>query len=182
MIPFILGALAAVGLSELSKRNKPKMVDGGGVGKSYLHLFKLTYPDGQYRVESYDGKYMPPNEAMQKMKIINLRGLKSYKYKGVSSDSEQYKQWFGRKDIGYSNTEAWDEIFEGKYAKGGDVKGGKIGEYRVIGIIRFADDEKELNINETILAISNNDAISKIKKRYIGIAPDSDLFADIINE
>jgi hypothetical protein len=33
MIPFILGALAAVGLSELSKRNKPKMADGGGVGK-----------------------------------------------------------------------------------------------------------------------------------------------------
>jgi hypothetical protein len=37
MIPFILGALAAVGLSELSKRNKPKMVDGGGVGSYRNH-------------------------------------------------------------------------------------------------------------------------------------------------
>jgi hypothetical protein len=35
MIPFILGALAAVGLSELSKRNKPKIyANGGQVGFS----------------------------------------------------------------------------------------------------------------------------------------------------
>jgi hypothetical protein len=97
---------------------------GGGVGKSksYLHLYKLTYPNGQYRVESYDGEAMTPKEALEKMRI-SLRGLKSYKYSGASSDSENYKKWYHKKDNGYSDTEAWDEVFgKEKYAKGGAMK------------------------------------------------------------
>jgi hypothetical protein len=97
--------------------------DGGGVGKSksYLHLYKLTYPNGQYRVESYDGEAMTPKEALEKMRI-SLRGLKSYKYSSASSDSENYKEWYHRKDIGYSDTEAWDEVFgSDKYSDGGGV-------------------------------------------------------------
>jgi hypothetical protein len=95
--------------------------DGGGVGDSFLHLYKLTYPDGFYIVESYDGEYMSPKEAMEKMRI-NVKNFKSYKYKGVSSQNPKYKEWNDRKDIGYSNTEAWDEVFENeKYAKGGGV-------------------------------------------------------------
>lgn len=97
--------------------------NGGGVGKakSYLHLYKLTYPNGQYRVEAYDGEAMTPKEALEKMRI-SLRGLKSYKYSGASSDSENYKKWYEKKDIGYSDTEAWDEVFGSqKYANGGGV-------------------------------------------------------------
>lgn len=97
--------------------------NGGGVGKSksYLHLYKLTYPNGQYRVEAYDGEAMTPKEALEKMRI-SLRGLKSYKYSGASNDSENYKKWYDKKDIGYSDTEAWDEVFGSqKYANGGGV-------------------------------------------------------------
>ena len=94
---------------------------GGGVGDSFLHLYKLTYPDGFYIVESYDGEYMSPKEAMEKMKI-RPRYFKSYKYRGVSSQNPKYKEWYNKKDIGYSNTEAWDEVFENEeYAKGGEV-------------------------------------------------------------
>jgi hypothetical protein len=99
------------------------MAKGGGVAKakSYLHLYKLTYPNGQYIVESYDGKAMTPKEALEKMRI-SLRGLKSYKYSGASSDSDNYKKWYLKKDIGYSDTEAWDEVFGSeKYATGGGV-------------------------------------------------------------
>lgn len=97
-----------------------KYANGGGVEDSFLHLYKLTYPDGHYIVESYDGYAMSPKEAMEKMRI-NIRGLKSYKYKGVSSNNDKYKEWYDRKDIGYSNTEAWEEVFENKYAKGGNT-------------------------------------------------------------
>jgi hypothetical protein len=94
---------------------------GGEVAKSYLHLYKLTYPNGEYTVEAYDGDYMTPKEALEKMRI-SLRGLKSYKYSGASSDSANYKKWHHKKDIGYSNTEAWDEVFGSeKYAKGGST-------------------------------------------------------------
>ena len=98
-----------------------KYADGGGVTDSFLHLYKLTYPDGFYIVESYDGEYMSPKEAMEKMRI-NIKNFKSYKYKGVSSQNPKYKEWNERKDIGYSNTEAWDEVFENeKFADGGGV-------------------------------------------------------------
>jgi hypothetical protein len=103
---------------------------GGKVAKSYLHLYKLTYPNGEYTVEAYDGDYMTPKEALEKMRI-SLRGLKSYKYSGASSDSANYKKWHHKKDIGYSNTEAWDEVFGSeKYAKGGSTyaEGGNITE------------------------------------------------------
>jgi len=96
-----------------------KFVDGGGVGDSFLHLYKLTYPDGFYIVESYDGYYMTPKEALEKMRI-NVKNFKSYKYKGISSQNPKYKDWNDRKDIGYSDTEAWDEVFENdKYSEGG---------------------------------------------------------------
>jgi uncharacterized small protein (DUF1192 family) len=108
---------------EVNYENFDMYAKGGGVGKSksYLHLYKLTYPNGQYRVESYDGEAMTPKEALEKMRI-SLRGLKSYKYAGASSDSDNYKKWHTKKDIGYSDTEAWDEVFgKEKYAKGGGV-------------------------------------------------------------
>jgi len=122
MIPFltyILGGATAVALSEFSK--KRKMAEGGGVG-SFLHLYKLTYPNGDYIVESYDGYAMSPKEAMEKMGI-SLRGWKAYKYKGISSNNPKYKEWYDKKNIGYSNTEAWDEVFEKEQmAEGGRVK------------------------------------------------------------
>jgi hypothetical protein len=118
---------------------------------SFLHLYKLTYPDGQYRVESYDGYYMSPKEAMEKMGI-SLKGDQygnpylSYKYKGVPSSSEQYKQWYHKKDIDYSNTEAWDEVFgtneKGKkMADGGMAKGGMaLSNDEIMQNIEFEDD------------------------------------------
>jgi len=106
---------------------------GGEVRENFLHLYKLTYPDGTYRVESYDSYPMSPKEAMEKMNIV-LRGLKSYKYKGVSSSNPKYKGWYERKDIGYSNTEAWDEVFEDSFAEGGVIKTIPAGqEYRYVG-------------------------------------------------
>ena len=114
-------------LSEIESelhRYERNYAKGGGVGKSksYLHLYKLTYPNGQYRVESYDGEAMTPKEALEKMRI-SLRGLKSYKYSGASSDSENYKKWYQTKDMGYSDTDAWDKVFGSeKMAKGGAMK------------------------------------------------------------
>jgi hypothetical protein len=112
---------AKLGIDTITSDFTSGYADGGGVGKSksYLHLYKLTYSDGLYIVESYDGYAMSPKEAMEKMRI-NIRGLKSYKYKVVSSNNDKYKEWYDRKDIGYSNTEAWDEVFgSDKYANGG---------------------------------------------------------------
>ena len=124
MLPLIIGAvgLIAYGLFEENKKPKvaKKMAKGGEVGKIYLHTYKLTYPDGRYVVEVYEGEPLSPKEAMEKMRI-SIRGLKSYKYSGASIDSEKYKQWHERKDIGYSDTEAWDEVFGNKMAKGGNV-------------------------------------------------------------
>ena len=103
-----------------------KMKTGGGVEKSVLHLYKLTYPNGQYIVEDYNGGSMTPKEALEKMRI-SLRGFKSYKYASASSDSDNYKKWHTKKSIGYSNTEAWDEVFgKEKYEKGGGVDSIKI--------------------------------------------------------
>jgi hypothetical protein len=118
---------------------------GGKVAKSYLHLYKLTYPNGEYTVEAYDGDYMTPKEALEKMRI-SLRGLKSYKYSGASSDSANYKKWHHKKDIGYSNTEAWDEVFGSeKYAKGGSTyaEGGEIKEFN-----NFKDYVREMENDE----------------------------------
>lgn len=110
-------------LTEEGKKfvEKKTYADGGGVGDSFLHLYKLTYPDGFYIVESYDGYYMTPKEALEKMRI-NVKNFKSYKYKGISSQNPKYKEWNDTKDIGYSNTEAWDEVFENdKYSDGGGI-------------------------------------------------------------
>ena len=108
------------------KLSTQQYADGGmAKGESFLHLYKLTYPDGKYRVDVYDGYYMSPKEALEKMRI-SLSGLKAYKYSGVSSDSLKYKQWYDKKNMGYSNTEAWDEVFESKMAEGGSIEQGNI--------------------------------------------------------
>lgn len=120
-VGFAMGDMA---ISNVVINKSGMMAKGGGVGKakSYLHLYKLTSPNGQYRVEVYDGAAMTPKEALEKMRI-SLRGLKSYKYAGASSDSDNYKKWHTKKDIGYSDTEAWDEVFgKDKYAEGGMFK------------------------------------------------------------
>ena len=119
-VGFAIGDMA---ISQVVITKNGMMAKGGAVGKakSYLHLYKLTSSNGQYRVEVYDGAAMTPKEALEKMRI-SLRGLKSYKYAGASSDSDNYKKWHTKKDIGYSDTEAWDEVFgKDKYANGGQV-------------------------------------------------------------
>jgi hypothetical protein len=77
MIPFILGALAAVGLSELSKRNKPKMVDGGGVDIS-----KLTHEE-----------------------FVKLAKEKGFKNTGEASNSLGYRYngeyWVDKRNVPY---------------------------------------------------------------------------------
>lgn len=111
-----------------SMKSSGRMAKGGEVGDSFLHLYKLTYPDGFYIVESYDGEFMSPREAMLKMRI-NVKNFKSYKYKGVSSQNPKYKEWKDKKDIGYSDTEAWEEVFENdKFEQGGEMydKGGEV--------------------------------------------------------
>jgi hypothetical protein len=135
--------------------------------KSYLHTYKLTHPDGKYRVEVYDGDYMSPKEAMEKMRI-SIRGLKAYKYSGASSDSEKYNQWQQKKSAGYSNEKAWDEVFGSeKYKKGGDVES----EEEIEDAIRFLhywnagekiSDEK-LNF---IRGVVNKYGDSNLKKKY----------------
>lgn len=97
------------------------MANGGKVGDSFLHLYKLTYPDGFYIVESYDGQSMSPKEAMEKMGI-RIKNFKSSKYKGVSSQNPKYKEWYDKKDDGYSNIDAWNETFENEtFEDGGEM-------------------------------------------------------------
>lgn len=122
------------------------MAEGGNTTKSFLHLYKLTYPNGQYVVEAYDGFYMTPKEALEKMRI-SLRGLKSYKYSGASSDSDNYKKWYEKKDIGYSNTEAWDEVFGGSKM----ALGGKAGDDEHTHVDLFEDYENiPANVQEIL--------------------------------
>lgn len=115
-----------------TKYTTKKYADGGSVSQDFLHLVKLTYPDGDYRVESYEGKFMHPKDAMEKMQI-NLRSYKAYKYKGLSSDTPAYKKWFQLKAKGKTNEQAWQDVVEKQYADGGYVAvGEKDGYWTVI--------------------------------------------------
>jgi uncharacterized small protein (DUF1192 family) len=154
---------------EVNYENFDMYAKGGGVGKSksYLHLYKLTYPNGQYRVESYDGEAMTPKEALEKMRI-SLRGLKSYKYAGASSDSDNYKKWHTKKDIGYSDTEAWDEVFgKEKFATGGNFDsefykdGGKVGGYTLEDFNPLLDEYDKVVSYKKIGKLEINQIVGK---------------------
>lgn len=88
-----------------------KEYEEGGEVDSYLHLYKLTYPDGRIRVRKYEGEYMSPSEAMKKM-YITLDGLQSYRYVGASSSSPNYKKWHLLKSKGNTDEQAYQELFE----------------------------------------------------------------------
>jgi hypothetical protein len=148
--------------------NLTKYGEGGNTTKSFLHLYKLTYPNGQYVVEAYDGFYMTPKEALEKMRI-SLRGLKSYKYSGASSDSDNYKKWYEKKDIGYSNTEAWDEVFGGSKM----ALGGKAGEKHILRRGNPITKYVRAYYNETI---SNDDNDYQVNLMFYNNQDDDDYF------
>jgi hypothetical protein len=103
MIPFILGALAAVGLSELSKRNKPKMADGGGVGEGggveseftnqYImsngHI--LGYGGIGWRVVEYNGKKYAIEYINNSKPLVE--SVKNPKAKAVLFDEVAYNKY-----------------------------------------------------------------------------------------
>jgi len=74
MIPFILGALAAVGLSELSKKGKlPKMASGGGV--DLFEDYENIPPKVQRILDKYqdgfeDGDYAELSKALKELEKI----------------------------------------------------------------------------------------------------------------
>lgn len=141
--------------------------EGGVVGKgaSFLHLYKLTDKNGLYHVESYDGEAMSPKEAMQKMGI-SMYGLKSTKYKGLSSSTDNYKKWYHKKDIGYSDTEAWEELFENeeKFEDGGAVKS-KVSNLlnKLEGALSKKDSEMFNDISNEIHEISDGVGLTEFE-------------------
>jgi len=149
MIPFILGALAAVSLSELSKRGKlPKMAKGGDVSEMDKRKYVIIhFKDREAIKRYYDCAYEAfcdyEEQGCVKAVLFDSRGIPLASYP-KKLDSVEYNI--------------------------------SLCEYRVIGTVRFYD-EMEVDINETIIATSEDEAISKVKKRYIGAAPDSDLYA-----
>lgn len=125
-VKFVDGSEKTYDASELEffKDDEDMFKDGGKTKENgYLHIYKLKYPNYN-KIYVLDDVYMSPNEAMKKMGI-NLypnygTWATSYKYSGVSSDSEKYKKWHELKKKGDTNEEAYDKVFE-TYADGGEI-------------------------------------------------------------
>lgn len=151
MIPFILAAVGGYLIldstitkevaSELSEEEKqmreltkkilavPRFAaksykKGGKTGQSFLHIYRLKYPNYN-KIYVLDDVYMSPMEAMSKMGINLYPNYgtwpTSYKYSGVPSDSEKYKKWYQLKKKGDTDEEAYEKVFE-KYDDGGQTE------------------------------------------------------------
>jgi hypothetical protein len=204
MIPFILGALAAVGLSELSKRNKPKMADGAYFDEYYYVFVKDADSDKDEVIEVLsDSPYYAKEEAKKMSKFKNPIVINLIKESEMAKGGGVGK--YSKIDLVVKKPYGNEHFEVAKFKKTGDAiisanalgekaprnyeyyvkstkkyaKGGLLGDYEVVGILRFVD-LPELKVWETIIANNENQAIEKIKKRYIGVAPDSDLTAKLI--
>lgn len=64
------------------------------------------------------------------------------------------------------------------------ASGGTIGQYEVIGSLRFieaATPDNEVRVSTNVIADSKEDAIKKVKRMYgLDVAPDSDLYAELV--
>lgn len=64
------------------------------------------------------------------------------------------------------------------------AQGGTIGQYQVIGYLRFIEaptPDNEVRVSTNVVANSEEDAIKKVKKMYgLDVAPDSDLYAELV--
>ena len=123
MIPFILGALAAVGLSELSKRGKPKMADGGGVG-THLDLFEnyeMMPKNLKKIVDKYSRKYESGNMDYRDTEKF----LKEVEAIGYTFDYYLDNEPYGLRPVGVklNELEGYEDMGEEEYAKGGGVAG-----------------------------------------------------------
>jgi hypothetical protein len=123
MIQFILGAIAAVGLSELSKRNKPKMADGGGVLSNKEKIVNLEFEDNTDRkLGRYDFSF----------ETIDADGASILDYDGYIIESAAESRMPDNFEWGQNVPEDWenaekyilDYFYEwkrGKYADGGII-------------------------------------------------------------
>lgn len=135
MIPFILGALAAVGISELSKRGKPKMAKGGSVSHNdecILDVIKMV--SSEFKVEDYYITLPPVTEKDKRLVIILKDELKvndidslNKKLKTIKGCSTVFNDEF---EIGYGENYKSlvlqlkkDNFSVAKFSKGGGVKG-----------------------------------------------------------
>jgi ribosomal protein L21E len=156
-------------------KNWWKMGDGGKVDK-FLHVFKLTYPSGDYRIESYEGEYMSPNAALMKMRI-SLNGLKSYKYTGTSGDSYKYKEWQKMKANKKSDRECWDAIFEKEMAEGGVMDKEHIKTYTLFDRHAMSADVREEILD--IIGEVQGEVRMTLKNQLFGLF-DGYLYNDIL--
>jgi hypothetical protein len=125
MIQFILGAIAAVGLSELSRRSKPKMANGGGVGvlSNKEKIVNLEFEDNTDRkLGRYDFSF----------ETIDADGASILDYDGYIIESAAESRMPDNFEWGQNVPEDWenaekyilDYFYEwkrGKYAKGGKI-------------------------------------------------------------
>jgi len=124
MIPFILGAIAAVGLSELSKRGKmPKMADGGEI--SHYKVGDEVFIDYIDAVNYCDKHNLPYSKIVKTKKYAKGGQLKNYKYVPVRN-VESVELTKGKKVVDVDGADVLSGVYvkKGKYAKGGGVDGG----------------------------------------------------------
>jgi len=101
-----------------SMKDSQKFAKGGQAKESYLHMFKLKYPNYN-KIYVYDGDETPRLSTLDAMNKLGIQlysnyGVSptSYKYSGVSSSSDKYKKWYELKKKDYTDEEAYKIVFE----------------------------------------------------------------------
>lgn len=136
MIQFILGAIGAVIISEVTKPKAKEMARGGRMANG-----------GEVR----------------------RRVIEEDDYEDDYDEEEVYKKNYGDK---------YDFIDINEFKEGGLM----IGEYLVLGELMFFDSPQDsLNVYKYVIAKNEDDAINKVKKMYLNVAPDSRLFAELVD-
>lgn len=116
---------------------------------------------------------LPKKEAKSRLMAnggeVRRRVIEEDDYEDDYDEEEVYKKNYGDK---------YDFIDINEFKEGGLM----IGEYLVLGELMFFDSPQDsLNVYKYVIAKNEDDAINKVKKMYLNVAPDSRLFAELVD-
>lgn len=172
MLQFILGAIGVVLISEATKPKK--MAKGGEMsigsqtigGKKMYFLYdeNTGKRKGLFKTKKEAESHLMANGGEVRRVVIEEDD-----YEDDYDEEDVYKENYGDK---------YDFIDVNELKKGGQIG---FGEYRVMGELMFIDSSDSLNVDKYVVAYSENDAIKKVKRMYLNAAPDSDVFAELVD-
>jgi hypothetical protein len=194
LLTFLIGGIAVAAVSNIAKSKaeldeyEEKMASGGEVGKvtnapKGMIFVKSTSHRASEKIRkekipyitlySFSGSRSASTTVML-MKKVDFEKIKSIK--GVHSSQKLIGVWNSRKES--------DSIHKSFREVNEMASGGTIGQYEVIGSLRFieaATPDNEVRVSTNVIADSKEDAIKKVKRMYgLDVAPDSDLYAELV--